>query len=440
MFKEKGGNFSRIIIASLYLKGDEGKQHFMSGSIKKIKDIMKYANGDKILLSMDANAHSTVWGNKKDDLRGKQLLDFICEDNLNLLNDDSITFIGSRGHSAIDLTLTCQRLRDRICDWKVNHDLHFGSDHLPITFNLRNCSIDVTSFRNPKKIDWDIFDEVFRITPFRDIVNSDQAEIAANELNNAFNNAFEESCPLSYTKNQFIKPWFDTNVNDARAQMRSSWSKYWKLKKRNNFAASMRHYGKYLIFRRQLQKTTFKARTENFVNFCKDIHSIDESARLVNLKKAKGINIGTLTRDDGTRAITNSEIIDELACKHFMNHANEPQLQNRVTVTADEINSSFLADTINSESVRAAIFDFSPYKKAGTDKIYPIMLQKSFDKIYDTLIKLYRFSLASGYIPLKWLNVEAIFIPKPGKDSYETFPFVIYAQNARKNSCYEASS
>ena len=78
------------------------------------------------------NAHSTLWGCSKTDLRGKIIEDLLLKLNLSILNDGSNTYLyPATGYSsAIDLSIASPSLYLDF-SWEVVTDLH-GSDHFPI--------------------------------------------------------------------------------------------------------------------------------------------------------------------------------------------------------------------------------------------------------------------------------------------------------------------
>jgi ribonuclease HI len=71
------------------------------------------------------------------------------------------------------------------------------------------------------------------------------------------------------------------------------------------------------------------------------------------------------------------------------------------------------------KSVSWAINTFKPYKAAGVDEICPILLQKGSEVLHKSLQKIFTASLALGHIPEAWRDVRIVFIPKPGRASYE---------------------
>jgi len=110
-----------------------------------------------VLLLGDYNAHSSLWGCPKTDIRGKHLLH---KHNLCLLNDGSSTYMhaATASVSAIDLCICSPNIFLDV-QWKVHEDL-CGSDHHPITifYDLVNTSYATPSWKLCKE-NWDHFAE-----------------------------------------------------------------------------------------------------------------------------------------------------------------------------------------------------------------------------------------------------------------------------------------
>ena len=67
-----------------------------------------------------------------------------------------------------------------------------------------------------------------------------------------------------------------------------------------------------------------------------------------------------------------------------------------------------------------AVGQFKPYKSPGGDGVYPIMLQEGWDVLSPIYLAICRASLKLGHIPKIWQKAKGAFIPKPGKDSYNS--------------------
>ena len=66
--------------------------------------------------------------------------------------------------------------------------------------------------------------------------------------------------------------------------------------------------------------------------------------------------------------------------------------------------------------IKEAIDSFKSKKSPGTDEIHPLILQHL---PIEYLNVLYRLCILLGYTPVKWKECRVVFIPKPGKDTYD---------------------
>ena len=81
-----------------------------------------------LLLGMDSNSHSTLWGCPMTDNRGEDIEDWLLN-GLQLHNDGiEDTFVTSRASSKIDLTVSTPKSFPFVTNWTVNTDDHL-SDH-----------------------------------------------------------------------------------------------------------------------------------------------------------------------------------------------------------------------------------------------------------------------------------------------------------------------
>lgn len=76
-------------------------------------------------------------------------------------------------------------------------------------------------------------------------------------------------------------------------------------------------------------------------------------------------------------------------------------------------------EIVSPDAIRWTIKGFKPSKTPGCDGISPAILQQSLEELMGLLISCFRGSLVCGYLPLQWKQVKVVFIPKPGRTSYE---------------------
>ena len=73
---------------------------------------------------------------------------------------------------------------------------------------------------------------------------------------------------------------------------------------------------------------------------------------------------------------------------------------------------------VTGEKAKYAADQFKPYKAPEGDGVHPILLQEGWETLEPVFLMICRASLKLGHIPKIWQKARGIFIPKPGKNSY----------------------
>lgn len=120
-------------IVNVYCQASKDIQPFL----KEIKKILALLRNRKVIITMDTNAHSRLWHSKHTDDRGRELEEFIGEQNLHVIKkpDQAPTFFNSRGQSNIDVTIVTINMLNHISKWNVTPNCEI-SDHNLITFMI----------------------------------------------------------------------------------------------------------------------------------------------------------------------------------------------------------------------------------------------------------------------------------------------------------------
>jgi hypothetical protein len=125
-----------------------------------LSNALHFLKPQYLIIGVDSNAKSRVWFNNRDDNRGNILNEFVCEQNLIILNDNKFfpTFHNTRGESFIDFTIINASLL--INSWEVLEEDSL-SDHRFIQFELKE-NIQEINYKNTrrfstKNIDWSPF-------------------------------------------------------------------------------------------------------------------------------------------------------------------------------------------------------------------------------------------------------------------------------------------
>jgi hypothetical protein len=147
------------------------------------------------VISADTNAHSRVWHNNHEDLRGDIINDFIAINNLFLLNENTFgpTYESGAGSSTIDLTLINMNCNNFINNWRIL-DIDSFSDHKYISYELsenNNRSEFYSTLRYcTKKANWEAFsNDIITISGYW---KAELSHIRSEEELNFFVNNFIE--------------------------------------------------------------------------------------------------------------------------------------------------------------------------------------------------------------------------------------------------------
>ena len=79
-----------------------------------------------------------------------------------------------------------------------------------------------------------------------------------------------------------------------------------------------------------------------------------------------------------------------------------------------------LAASIDARHVHQALLSFGPNKAPGPDNLRPKVLGNLTIEAYTLIAAVYRQSLTDGFIPDRLLAMKVRFLPKSGKDKYES--------------------
>ena len=120
--------------------------------------------------------------------------------------------------------------------------------------------------------------------------------------------------------------------------------------------------------------------------------------KLGKMLKAETMMPTFLQKEDETWTSNSTESLNHLLDTHFPEHA--PIKTRRVLDRLPEATpDGILEEVVSLEKIKWSIKSFKPFKAAGTDKIYPIMLQRADEEIYNILQKIFKACLKHALIP-----------------------------------------
>ena len=403
-------NDKTVIFASVYMPFDSIDPP-PSILLKNLVDFCKLKKYE-FLISCDANSHHTSWGSSNDNIRGESLLGYCLSKELFILNKGCRpTFQNAIRKEVLDLTISSHRLSEVIVDWEVSMVESF-SDHNYITFRVcEEVVLNNKDFRNVCKTNWDQYNAELRKIGVN-FQGNDSLDIKAQKLEHCIITAFEKSCKLSKGKTGKSPLYWNQNLEKLKKEV-------FKLKRRADRSDIPETLESYRQAKREYKLEIKSAKSKSWQKFCTEMSDLNQTARVQKiLKLGKREEIGSLKDNQGNYTTTPKETLQVLLDKHFPGKediANEPDID-----TDTGINNFDVYQAITEESVRSAIDSFKPYKSPGLDGIYPVLLQKGIDFLVTYIVDIYRDSILQGKSPSRWLETKVVFIPKPGKLSYDS--------------------
>ncbi|KAL1446432.1 hypothetical protein WDU94_012296 [Cyamophila willieti] len=350
----------------------------------------------------------------------ERLVTFCGQSNLQY-----ILAIDSNAHNAAGWgsSDTNSRAND-ITGWHVSREPSL-SDHKFIELEVSNVDKTTVQYRNPRKTNWDKYRATLtsQLSHMRtDVKNTLDIELVSDNLQEAIQTSYETSCPLVKGVSKKVR-WWTKELTRIRKETR----KLFNLAKRTgDWDTYYRSLTKY-------NKEVRKAKRTDWRNYCQEVENTSEAARLHKVMAKEPLNpLGTLKKPDGTYTDRGSDTLEVLLHTHFPDSV----IVNTITSNSNTENREHLppeipprrplvADwktakkVITARKVEWAICSFKSYKSSGPDGILPILLQEGKEILGPILCRLFRASIASGYIPTTWKNAEVVFIPKPGRKSYD---------------------
>ncbi|UYV83377.1 hypothetical protein LAZ67_23000820 [Cordylochernes scorpioides] len=134
----------RLLCISVYISPSDPEQ----GVLELLGQMVRNVRIENVLITGDFNARSHFLGDRKDEIRGRNLGDLIISQGLEVWNDwGTTTFSTVNGESVIDLTLYkgSGLVRD---SWKA--EFADGSDHKLISFTAKSSANPVSVERTPR--------------------------------------------------------------------------------------------------------------------------------------------------------------------------------------------------------------------------------------------------------------------------------------------------
>jgi len=389
---------------------------------KNLQELVQHCEANKIplVIGCDSNSHSSLWGCQEENRRGRDLEEFIEYNDLTVMNMGSRkTFEAPTGSSIIDITVTNRWFNQiqEISDWHVKEDNSF-SDHKYISFKTGSFVPLQRKYRNFYKVDWSKFKnkigEKMVTLPTEGSLNS-----KAEEWLQIVKETMDEFVPLKPALKIRPVPWWNEEIAKLRAKIGKILSKVRKSRGGQRLKDALKKKTN------EYKKLIRTAKRKSWQSFCSNYENIKDVSKIARSVIPKVTpKIGLIKDHDDIEPTTPEESMKNLIDAHFPNceilQGNLPGLQGRCMDTYNQTNDQDTFDNIITfEKLKEAISTFDSYKASGPDEISPCVLKHLPDNSLEYLRKLMVHSLRTGAIPKSWTAMRVVFIPKPGKDTYD---------------------
>lgn len=395
-------------LVSAYLQYCEDIEPYL----KHLDEVISTLKGQKIVISIDANAKSPTWFNDQTDTRGEAMEDFISQHSLFIVNKASATctFNTPRGTSNIDLTLTSNSCFNRVNGWKV-HDSATTSDHSLITFNLRVSNSPDKPFKtdrfNLRKADWEKFQRCIttslKNTPLSPTGNP---EALATKIETIIQTASVKSIPH---KTKFSKsiPWWNSNLTTLRKEVPEARRAYQRTKTESLREPLRKEYNKlrnrYITEIRTAKITSWR----NFVTKEGNANEWGLAYKLAN-RKLKVDKACESIVFKGEQTLTLPNTIEKLLAELVPDDNEENETDWHKSIREETIHPPDTTDSTPflKDEIQSVIKKLKPNKSPGHDRIENETIKQSWYTLGNEITHLFNSCLSHGTFPSQWKRAQ----------------------------------
>ena len=405
----------KILLASIYL------DYNLDVIQEWLEQLIQYIDNRRIpaLLAFDCNAHSDLWGPDTNE-RGKIMEQFIMNNGLYVENRGNTPTYhafrrGDNIDSHIDITLTKNLVP--LHNWRVLDEDFNGSDHHTITWTLPMKLPSRPLIRPWKKAKWDVFTK--HISQFEfdlpENLNTKKLDKLLDRWYKTINEALDKACPKRKAKLTPVETdWYG---KDQRYLKNRAKRKY--LAQKNSNCKKKRKA--YVRAKLAYTKSCKKGKREAWRMFVEKTPNETNMAVLFKIAQRRDRRtINTLRKPDNTLTEPGMETIQRLTDTHFpaAQAGTASYIHDKTTkIDMETIQESH--EWITPELVRKALLQFKPNKAPGPDELKPLIFKYLPSNAIETLTTIYKACISLCHTPKRWRMTKVIFLPKPGKDSYD---------------------
>ena len=372
--------------------------------------------GAELLLQVDANAHSELFGATvvlpRDGQRRDKLEEFLEDHSLVPINKGSVPTWEARGTSSItDLFIASETLARNLTHYRVHNNLTNYSDHHLISVQMTAPKPEYKLQRQLEGVDWDGFKDYVHthLGETTDPSTTGELDMMTEQLHSVITEALDIYAPL---KQKRVKrnpcTFWNAELQGRQVELNRLYKEFQKSR-----SPDVEEEHKLLKREQKKRIAHYKKWAWRRLGFETDNPTAMAKLRKI-LSSGNHASVCTLKKSDGSYTQDVEESINLLVEKNFPDSAmgwSESKQSEKFAMNKP--------DWLSMERIVAAIYRLKPHKASGPDEIKPIVLQNLPRNALERLRLIYCGSTCSGYVPELWKRSKIVFIPKPGKKTYD---------------------
>ena len=419
-----------IYVASAYFQ----LSHDIERHLEYLDEVLRKLIGKKILIAIDSNAKSPLWGAKSTDTKGEKLESFIAQWNLSILNDpDGLATVSSEvGEGHPDITIATRSLSKNIDNWIVR-DNWTSSDHRVITMKVlqsnnnrdENCTENVTYNRYvTNKADWERFTEVLR-NELSDVPDQIETKYGVIQRVKELTKALRKACNTAIPRRKLMVrkvPWWNDDLTKAKQSANKARRKYQKEKDITKKTDLLRVYREQKLV---YTKLVTKSRTSGWEEFVtrEGKQNPWSAPYKIQINKLKLREVASNVCKDGEYTTDWESTVKATLEKLFPDDSKdfESNAQRSIRAQTRRMPSTRDTEPFTKLELEEALNKMKIGKAPGPDNFDLRIINKAMPIIGDRLLEIYNNCLKFSVFPNEWKVGQVVTIRK-GEDKDPTNP------------------
>lgn len=408
---------TKIVIICLYSSPSINFTEFLF----TLNELISNISHEYVIIGGDFNAKSSIWGGENTDQRGEELIEFMLNNNLNTLNNNTSlpTFETINGKSWVDITLASINLLSEVVFWKVL-ETESLSDHRYIFFSLFHEKIKPVK-RLTKKGEILLLnrlkeDRWLKQTGLSPINSLFQLKVIISIFYHKFN-AYRKKYMRNVKAKHKPHPWWNAELEIMRKKVRALRRRYQRCKN-----ATLRTTFKkaYYDFLQEYKDEISKAKESSWQCFCtentkQNVFGVPYKIAFEKIKTP--LIIPPIQKGDGTLTTSTMESLTLIINCLFQKDNSEID-----TPEQDVIRSNIMLDTNSPDDlyfteveIQEIIKKLKPRSAPGLDNITSNIMKSIFYSHPGFIINILNNTLKFHYFPIEWKRAKLILLNKPNK-------------------------